>query len=141
MRGQSEKKRGPGAGPPSSFLREGDSSESIRTVSPADTSASSRTPLVRRLIRGTPTGRPTTFSSASQFSPLFPFITARRQSGWVDPREAGAAIFISLLPSFYPRPPLSPPVSPFVSPIHHLRGRSYDLHPSCLAELPLSLPL
>lgn len=51
-------------------------------------------------------------------------------------RRERPSLFLSYPP---PRPPLSPPASPFVSSIH--RGRSYDLHPSCLAELPLSLPL
>jgi len=103
--GQSKKERGPGAGPPGLLLREGGSSESIRTVSPADTHPPSTSPSshpparsVRRLVRSTPTGRPTTFSAAPQFSPLFPFITARRKVGGSTP-EAGAAIFISLLPS------------------------------------------
>lgn len=56
--------------------------------------------------------------------------------------EAGAAIFISLLPSTS----TSSSSSGFsfrLSSIHRPTGvgRSYDLHPSCLAELPLSLPL
>jgi len=51
-------------------------------------------------------------------------------------RRERPSLFLSYPPS---RPPLSPPASPFVSSIH--RARSYDLHPSCLAELPLSLPL
>lgn len=102
---QREKERGPGASPPSLLLREGGSSESIRTVSPADThprpphppvplSPLPRRP-VRRLVRGTPTGRPTTFSAAPQFSPLFPFITARWKSGWVDPGGGSGHLYFS----------------------------------------------
>lgn len=132
------------------LLREGGSSESIRTVSPADTHprpphtlpaplSTHPSPVagVRRLVRGTPTGRPTTFSAAPQFSPLFPFITARRKR-WVGRprRRERPSLFLSYPP---PRPPLPPPASPFVS-TPSTRGRSYDLHPSCLAELPLSLP-
>lgn len=144
--GQSEKERGPGAGPPGLLLREGGSSESIRTVSPANTHPlapppSSPAPRSSPRSRGTPTGRPTTFSSAPQFSPLFPFITARRKSGWVDPGGGSGHLYFSptlhLDLLFLLRLLLSSPTSYRPTGV----GRSYDLHPSCLAELPHSLPL
>lgn len=136
-----EKERGPGAGPPGLLLREGGSSESIRTVSPADTHPrptplSARRP-VRRLVRGTPTGRPTTFSAAPQFSPLFPFIT-REEEEWVGRprRRERPSLFLS-----YPSPRPSSTSSSFSFRLPHPPGsRSYDLHPSCLAELPSFSP-
>lgn len=77
---------------------------------------------------------------SSVFSP-FSFYY-REVDEWVGRprRRERPSLFLSYPP---PRPPLPPPASPFVSSIHRPTGvgRSYDLHPSCLAELPLSLPL
>jgi len=144
---QSEKERGPGAGPPGLLLREGGSSESIRTVSPADTHprpphpptpSQSSTPSPRSSPRSWHPYRPTYHLQrcSSVFSP-FSFYY-REVEEWVGRpwRRERPSLFLSYPP---PRPPLSPPASPFVSSI--LQGRSYDLHPSCLAEFPLSLPL
>lgn len=67
-------------------------------------------------VRGTPTGQPTTFSSAPQFSPLFPFITVRRARWfeWVarPRRHERPSLFLSYPP---PRPSPPPTTSPFVS--------------------------
>lgn len=142
-KGQSEEKRGPGAGPPSLLLREGGSSESIRTVSPADThppaTPPSRPPLVLPFIASFVAPLQADLPPSALLLSFLPFFLLLPRGGTVGgstPERERPSLFLSYPP---PRPPLSPPASPFVSSIH--RGRSYDLHPSCLAELPLSLPL
>lgn len=119
------------------LLREGGSSESIRTVSPADAP-----PFVA--VRSWHPHRPTYHLRlcSSVFSP-FSFYY-REESKVVrvggSAPEARAAIFISLLPS---TSTLSSSYDLSFRLLHLLPAWSYDLHPSCLAELtthPLSPP-
>lgn len=111
------------------LLREGGSSESIRTVSPADAP-----PFVA--VRSWHPHRPTYHLQlcSSVFSP-FSFYY-REESKVVrvggSAPEARAAIFISLLPS---TSTLSSSYDLSFRLLHLLPAWSYDLHPSCLAEL------
>lgn len=125
------------------LLREGGSSESIRTVSPADTHPLGHptlpSPLVAPFVASFVAPLQADLPPSALLLSFLPFFLLLPRGGIVGgstPERERPSLFLSYPPS---RPPLSPPASPFVSSIH--RGRSYDLYPSCLAELPLSLPL
>lgn len=105
--GQSDRERGPGASPPGLLLREGGSSESIRTVSPADTHPRPPHPLstspspvalfVASFVAPLQADLPPSALLLS-FLPFFLLLPRGGRVGGSTP-EAGAAIFISLLPS------------------------------------------